>query len=62
MRTYFFPRKYGLCCLISHNTTMTSRSAADRFASLLDQRWLEYPMTRSMPLMLCVSAAPALEG
>lgn len=59
MRTNFFPRKYGLCCLIAHNTTMTFRSVADRFASPLDQRWLEYPMTRSMPLMLCVSVAPA---
>ena len=59
MRTSLFPHKYGLYCLIAHNAAMTSLSVADGFAPPLDQQWLEYSMTRSVPLMFCVSVAPA---
>lgn len=58
-RTNIFPYKHGRGCVIAQHAAMTSLCVAGRFVSLLDQRWLEYSMTCSVPQMPCGSAAPA---
>ena len=50
MRTNFCPHRYGRWLLTAHSTAMAFLSVADRLASAFDHRWLEYPITRSVPL------------
>ena len=58
-RTNFLPHKNGLKCWMAHNTGITSRSLADHLTSVLDHRWLAYPIARSSPLVSRASVSPA---